>query len=521
VGLAAARSARAADARIEVLAAETIGTIAPEVFGHFTEHIGGVIYDGIWVGEDSKIPNIGGIRKQLVDALKPLKPAVVRWPGGCFADSYNWRDGIGPRAKRPRRTNIWIMKDDLANAPDGPQKYEPNWFGTHEFVRFARLVGAEPYLAANLRSLPAESFYEWLEYCNAPAGATTLAEERGANGDRDPMHVRYWGVGNESWGCGGDLTPAEYATAFRRYTSFLPDYGVGLKLVASGPNGGDVEWTRRFFAGLLEKGRPILRRVWGWALHYYCGTSGAGQALNFTTDDWYELLGKADRMDGLIRQHWTAMEEAGVAGKVKLVVDEWGAWHNAGSEVDPRYLFGQTPTLRDALISGITLDTFNRHADKIAMANAAQLINNLHALFLAREEKFTVTPNYHVFRMYLPHAGARSVRTLFSAPALNYRNAGALTQMWGLGGSASIQGNRLVLTAVNPHATRACAAEIAVRGAKLGASRATVLASTDLKAHNSFEHPDALRPVESAAELKAGVYTFAPASVTRLEFELQ
>ncbi|HWP44521.1 MAG TPA: alpha-L-arabinofuranosidase, partial [Blastocatellia bacterium] len=232
-------SRQSADSRIEILLDERIGKISPEIYGHFAEHLGGVVYDGIWVGEDSKIPNVGGIRRALVDAMKRIKPAVVRWPGGCFADSYNWRDGIGPRSKRPRRTNFWVdAREWPKGAPDGPWKYDPNHFGTNEFVRFCRLVGAEPYLAANLRSLTANDFYEWVEYCNSPAGSTTLAEVRAAGGEREPLKVRYWGIGNESWGCGGNFTPEEYASEYRRFTAWVPGYGMRLAFIGAGPNGG-------------------------------------------------------------------------------------------------------------------------------------------------------------------------------------------------------------------------------------------------------------------------------------------
>jgi len=197
-GLLALRTANAVDARIEVLINEAIGTISPDIYGHFIEHLGGVIYDGVWVGEQSKIPNIGGIRKALVEHVRRIKPGVLRWPGGCFADSYNWHDGVGPRSERPRRTNFWIR--DTTQNSDSPQVYEPNQFGTNEFARFCKLIGAQPYFAANLRSLPAKDFYEWVEYCNAPAELTTLSRMRAAAGDRDAFRVKYWGVGNESWG---------------------------------------------------------------------------------------------------------------------------------------------------------------------------------------------------------------------------------------------------------------------------------------------------------------------------------
>src|SRR6185369_5263891 len=227
------------DAKIEILVNEPIGTINPNLYSHFVEHLGGVVYDGIWVGERSKIPNIGGIRKDLVDSLARIKPGVIRYPGGCFADQYDWRDGVGPRDKRPTRVNFWA--DTGYKAPDsykqlnsGPQKYEPNAFGTDEFVRFCKLVGAQPYLAANVRTRDVRVFQEWLEYCNAPGGLTTLSRERAANGASNPHNVSYWGIGNESWGCGGDFLPEEYAVEFRKFTAWLPTFGVKLQLIGSG-----------------------------------------------------------------------------------------------------------------------------------------------------------------------------------------------------------------------------------------------------------------------------------------------
>jgi alpha-N-arabinofuranosidase len=224
---------------------------------------------------------------------------VIRWPGGCFADSYNWRDGVGPRAARPVRTSLWMDAEKLAKQAGGPQRFEPNWFGTAEFVRFCRLSGAEPYIAGDVRSLPARDFYEWIDYCNSPAAATTLARLREQGGDRDPFNVRLWGVGNESWGCGGEMTPEEYSTAFRRYTAWTPGMGVPLSFIASGPDGDDIGWTERFFASLAAKDPRLVDRVWGWALHYYCGTAGKSP-IDFTTGEWYELLAKANHMETLI-----------------------------------------------------------------------------------------------------------------------------------------------------------------------------------------------------------------------------
>ena len=263
-----------AESKIEILINEPIAKIHPDIYGHFVEHLGGVVYDGIWVGEKSKIRNYNGIRADLVDNLKKLKPGVIRYPGGCFADQYDWRDGVGPREQRPTRVNFWA--DTNYKAPEnykkldgGPQKYESNAFGTDEFARFCKLVGADVYLAANLRSRDNRVFQEWLDYCNSPANTTTWSKERAKNGSPQPHKVSYWGVGNESWGCGGDFLPEEYATEFRRFTAWLPTYGVPLKLIGSGPNGGDTAWTRRFFQKLTEKGAGMVNRLYGWALHYY------------------------------------------------------------------------------------------------------------------------------------------------------------------------------------------------------------------------------------------------------------
>lgn len=521
-------SSQAADSRIEVLLNEPIGRIAPEIYGHFVEHLGGVVYDGIWVGEDSKIANIGGIRKSLVDAMRKIKPAVARWPGGCFADSYNWRDGIGPRASRPRRTNFWAGL--MNNIPDGPWKYDHNHFGTNEFMRFCRLVGAEPYFASNLRSLPAKDFYEWVEYCNSPAGSTTLADMRAAAGERDPFKVRYWGVGNESWGCGGNFTPEEYAAEFRRFTEWVPGFSVPLAFIGAGPNGGDLEWTRRFFSKLAE--RNAIGRMWGWAMHHYSWNvsggrtsdwnEGKGQGLNFTDEEWYELMREGDQMERLIERHWTAMGEIDRQHRVKLVVDEWGAWYKPGSEVNNTHLLGQQSTMRDAVLAGLTLDTFNRHADKVVMGNVAQLVNCLQALFLAHEDKFVVTPTYHVFEMYSAHQGAQSVRAIFSAPRADYTRNSKPASVYGLAGSASLRDKQLVLTVTNPHMTQPREAEIMIRGANIKSARATVLAATDVHAHNSFANPRGVEPKAEQVKPASGAfaYRFAAASVTRLELEL-
>jgi len=524
-------AAQAADSRIEILTAEPIGRIAPEIYGHFAEHLGGVIYDGIWVGENSRIPNVAGIRKSLIDALQKIKPSVIRWPGGCFADSYNWRDGTGPKDKRARHTNFWRDAPEWSkNAPDGPWKYETNQFGTDDFLRFCKLTGAQPYLAANLRSLTARDFYEWVEYCNSPAGTTTLADLRAVKGDRDPAKVRFWGIGNESWGCGGNFTPEEYAAEYRRFTAWVPGYGVELAFVGAGPNGGDLDWTRRFFTKLNE--RRALGSMWGWAMHHYSWNvsggrttdwqKGKGDALSYNEEEWYELLREADRMDSMITDHWNVMGEIDRTHRVKLVVDEWGAWFREGSEVDPSHLLGQQSTIRDAVLAGLTLNTFHRHADKVAMAAIAQLVNCLQSLFLAHEDKFVLTPTYHVFDMFAVHQGKTSLRTIVTAPRPAYTRNGEAATIRGLNGSASLDGKQLVLTVANPDLKAAREAEIVVRGATISSVRGVELTAVDMKAHNSFAEPNKISPKEISVKMTGNslVYRFPPASVTRLDIAL-
>jgi alpha-N-arabinofuranosidase len=512
---------------------EPIGKIAPEIYGHFAEHLGGVVYDGIWVGEESKIPNVGGIRKSLIDALQRVKPSVVRWPGGCFADSYNWRDGVGPKNQRPRRTNFWRDAPEWPKGvPDGPWNYDTNQFGTNEFMRFCRLIGAQPYVAANVRSLTARDFYEWVEYCNSPSGTTTLADLRSAGGEREPFKVRYWGVGNESWGCGGNFTPEEYAAEYRRFTEWIPKYGVEPAFIGAGPNGGDLEWTRRFFTKMNE--RRALGRMWGWALHHYSWNvsggrttdwrQGKGDALKYPADEWYELLREADRMESLITGHWSVMSETDRQHRVKLVVDEWGSWYRPGTEAHNTHLLGQQSTMRDAVLAALTLNTFNRHADKVAMANVAQLINCLQSLFLASEDKFVTTPTFHVFEMYAAHQGGQSVRTVCTAPRSSYTRNGQQATIPGLSESASLSERQLVLTMANADVLQGRLVEIAIRGANVKSIKSTVLAARDIHAHNSFETPRSVEPVETQAAMQRGgtvVHELAPASVTRILLALE
>ena len=503
-----ARAGLAAEpaARVTVLLDEPIGVIKPALYSQFAEHIGGVIYDGLWVGPNSRIPNLGGIRRALVDHVRQLGKVVVRWPGGCFADRYHWRDGIGPPEKRPRRFGRWR------------EETEPNLFGTHEFLRFCRLAEVEPYLAANVGTGSAEEFQQWVEYCNAPAGRTSLADERVANGDRAPLGIRYWGVGNESWGCGGKFTPEDYCTEYRKFSEWLPRYDVPLYLIAAGPNSNDVNWTRRFFKKWKDYARAPMQ---GWSPHYYCGTTG--HALEFSRDQWYEMLHKANQMERLIADQWAALAEFDPEHKVKLVIDEWGAWHPAGTEINKRHLFEQMGCLRDALAAALTLDTFNRHADKVDMANVAQLVNCLHSLFLADEDQFVATPTFHVFVMYRPHHNARAVRLNVQTPEIDFRASGRDERIVRVAGSASVAGKDLVLTLVHLHASEPAELAIHLRGAQPGPARMTVLTHESLNAHNTFEHPATVVPRTTVIESKGDELrcVLAPASVTRFDVRLE
>jgi alpha-N-arabinofuranosidase len=536
------------DGHIEVSPSEPIGTISPEIYSHFIEHLGGVIYDGVWVGENSKIANVGGIRKDFIDTMKAVKAPVLRWPGGCFADSYDWRDGIGPSAKRPARTAFWNQQD-------------PNTYGLHEFMHTCRAIGCKPYLAANLRTEPARDFYQEIEYCNAPTGdvasnsaapaaPNALAALRAANGDREPFNVDLWGVGNESWGCGGTMTPEEYAAEFRRYTAWTPSYSkTPLRFVAVGPNGDDIDWTSRLFKALFAN--PERRHLWGLSIHYYTSGSpkafAAGDALKFDDAEFYDLLTRGSLMDKVIVDAWNAATGAAPNERanarsagfgVKLVVDEWGAWYGKGTELAPEYNLSQQSTMRDALLTGITFDIFQRHADKVAVAAVAQSINCIHSLMLAQGDKFCVTPTYHVFKMYLPHQGSQAVRADFSAPSISNPLGDTPSQVGGnsyigqlppiktlagLSGSASINGKTLNLTVVNPHLTNAMTTEIAVRGSSVASVKGTVLAEKDVHAHNDFANPNAVKPSAAVTQSPSGgrlIHTFPPASVTALEITL-
>ena len=481
---------------ITVCLDEPLGVISPRLHGQFAEHLGNCVEDGLWVGAESRIPNIGGLRTSAVEALRRIRVPVLRWPGGCYADDYHWRDGIGPAKERPRTVNIhWGCT------------IEDNQFGTHEFIRLCRLIGAEPYLAGNVGSGSVRELRDWVEYCNFP-GDSTLARRRGQNGSPEPFGVKYWGVGNELWGCGGHFEPEDYALEYRRYATFLRDFGgTELFLIACGPDGNCAAWTRRFFTKLAR-----FPRIHGFAAHYYCGT--AGTATAYSTEQWYQLLRRSTRMEDLILEQRALMDEFDPQRRIGLMVDEWGTWHPPTPGRNPRHLWQQN-TLRDALVAAITLDIFNRHAEKLVMANIAQAVNVLQAMMLCEGERFVLTPTYHVFDMYQQHQGARAVRTILESPSIAFADDGQAGRLPGLMGSASVQGGELTLSVVNPHANLPVEAVIQLRGGACREGRLTVLCDEDLTAHNTFDEPGRLVPrAEPFAVEGVWRHTFPAASVT-------
>jgi len=491
---------------ITVLAEEPIARINPHVYGHFAEHLGGCVYPGIWVGEDSAIPNIGGIRKDVVDALRRISPPILRWPGGCFADDYHWQDGIGPRNARPRTVNLWWGED-----------IETNQFGTDEFLAFCGLIGAEPYICGNVGSGSPYEMRAWIEYANF-GGDSDLARRRAANGSAEPYGVRCWGVGNENWGCGGTMTPEDYGAEYKRFSTYLHDIGgTPLFLIACGPNGNNPDWTRRLL-GKLYDGRRAPR-LHGFAAHYYCGT--AGTATEYTTDEWYALIQRAMGVEGLITQQRAIMDGFDPERKVGLIIDEWGAWHKPTPGYHPRHLWQQN-TLRDALVAATSLDIYNRHADKVIMSNIAQTINVLQAMVLTEGDRMVTTPTYHVYEMYRHHQGGTSLRTRFAGPEITFTYEGQERTLPALSGSASVQDGVLTLSVVNTDASQTQEAVIVLQGASAALSSARVLTHADIHAHNTFEAPDTVVPVHSAPLGNGNriACAFAPASVTVFRFQL-
>jgi alpha-L-arabinofuranosidase len=502
--------------RLVVVPQEEIGIISPYLHGHFSEHLGECVYPGICVPPDGSIPNTNGLRNDVIEALKPLNIPVLRWPGGCFADDYHWRDGIGPLNKRPTRINrFW------------GQTLEHGAFGTHEFVNFCRAIGAEPYFAGNVGSGTPSELSDWVEYCNF-SGDSTLAEERRANGAQQPFGVRYWGIGNENWGCGGNMTPEEYAGLFNRYRTYVDNHsGTEVTAIACGQNGNDWKWTRRFFEHMRHNYWNRLSSVGGYAVHYYCGT--AGTATEYSDAQWIELLAKAYAIEGIVTGARAMMDEYDPERRIKLLIDEWGAWHPV-EEGKPSSGLYQQNTVRDACVAALSLDVFHRHANKIWMANIAQLINVLQAVLLVKDDKCIKTPTYHVFDLYQPHKGATALRIESLADVLsdgglsahncraNYRDA-CRFGLRAVHGSASVKTGTLCVTAVNTHPTETMELQVELHRAKWSEAQAVSLEAGGIRAMNTFDAPDNVKlSAPRAVKIQNGVarLELAPGSVVRL-----
>lgn len=456
--------------RLAILADTEIGTIRPELHGHFAEHLGSCVYGGLWVGKNSHIPNINGYRKQAVDYLKELGIPVLRWPGGCFADDYHWRDGIGPVAQRPKRVNIhW------------GGYVEDNSFGTHEFIGLCRLLGAKPYFAGNVGSGSPEELRDWIEYCNMPSGST-LAEERARNGSPEPFKVEYWGIGNESWGCGGDMRPEVYADMYRRFAVYVRKFGDTKPiLIASGPSGNDMRWSRGFFDGMQG------RLPNGWGMHYYEG--GRDVANKFTPEHMNEQLAIYARVEEAIIAQRSLLDSYRDGRRVGLMVDEWGVWDRIPEEDEKKYgkLWMQS-TMRSAVAAGLGLNIFNRQSDKLFMCNIAQIVNVLQSLLLTDGpdgEHCVRTTTYHAFSLFKPHRGNTSVK-------LQTQDG---NNPLGLSASASKNDKgQLVVSLVNPHGDADWQVEGTMRGVSAKSATAQILHDPDLNAYNSFDQPDRLVP---------------------------
>ena len=516
--LAGGTKAFAADAEVEIDAAAGAAEISPHVYGQFIEHLGGVIYDGIWVGRESKIANVDGIRKRFVEDLRRIGAPDLRWPGGCFADGYHWRDGIGDPAKRPRTYNYW-----QASMPPGYDHTETNQFGLHEFMQLCRLTGAEPYLAANMGSGSPQEFHDLVQYCNAPVGTVTLASERAANGDKAPFGVKWWGVGNESWGCGGDMTPQEYATLYRRWVTQFPAYPPQPFLVSVGPRGHskdlDLGWTNGFFEAMDGH----HSRVDGLSVHYYTDFRQTQEKVaTFDARGWYDVLRKGARIEDVITQHWAALGKFDAGHHTKLAIDEWGVWYRKGEEFAPQYILSQPMTLRDAMHTAMTLDIFNRHAEKIAMANVAQTVNCIHSLFLAEGDQFVRTPVYWVFAMYQGHKNGRVAEMRIRSEELRVPGIEGEATVAGLAGSASVKGKTMTVTLTNPSVDAAITVRARLKGGQVTEGRGIVLTHEVMTAANSFAHPEMVKPAQVAVRVeREGVLVEIPRhAVVAMELKL-
>lgn len=457
------------------LHADTPGaTYDRRIFTQFAEHLGHGIYGGLWVGPKSKIPNTRGFRNDVVAALKEIGVPVVRWPGGCFADEYHWREGIGPQAKRPVKINThWGGVT------------EPNSVGTHEFMELMSQLGAEPYIAGNVGDGTPREMAEWVEYMTAPAGS--LANERAANGHKAPWAVPYFGVGNELWGCGGNMRAEFAADETRRYATFIKaPAGTKILKIASGANVDDYTWTETMM-------RVAGEQVDGLSLHYYTIPGGwppKASAVDFDETGWAETLSEANRMDELIKRHSAIMDRYDPKKRVFLAVDEWGTWYAGDPGTNPGFLRQQN-SLRDALVAAIHLNIFARHADRVRMSAIAQMVNVLQAMILTDDAKMVRTPTYWVFAMYKPYMDATVLPIDIASPGYG---AGKWSMPAVSGSAVRDKAGKVHVGLANADPHRAITVEIKLEGVNAATASGRVLTAAQMNAHNDFAAPDAVKP---------------------------
>ncbi len=445
-------------------------TISREVYGHFAEHLGRCIYGGIYVGEDSPIENIRGFRTDVIRALKEMGIPVLRWPGGCFADTYHWKDGIGPRADRPSIVNVYwggVTED--------------NSFGTHEFLDFCELIGAEPYVNLNVGSGTVREASEWVEYITSENDGP-MTRLRKQNGRENPWKVKYFGIGNETWGCGGNMSPEFYADLYRQFASFC--FGADY-LIACGANAGDYGWTEV----MMEKMKYHYWMMQGLSLHYYTvpGESWAhkGSAIEFNEEDWHTTLKKSLRMERLITRHSEIMDRYDPQKTVGLIVDEWGNWHDVETGTNAGFLYQQN-TLRDAMTAAVNLNIFNNHCDRVKMANIAQMVNVLQSVILTRDDQLVLTPTYYVFRMYRVHQDALMIPV--TAESDEYTLNG--DSIPSLNVSASLKDGAVSITLCNLNPEKAISVEIESAGFHFTSAEGSVITSEAMNDYNDFSKPE-------------------------------
>lgn len=470
-------------AKLTVNPEKKMSKINREIYGHFSEHLGRCIYKGIYVGEDSPIENENGMRKDVVEALKEIRIPVLRWPGGCFADEYHWRDGIGPKEERKKIVNTnWggVVED--------------NSFGTHEFFELCRQLGCKTYINGNLGSGTVQEMSEWIEYMTFK-GVSPMAELRAKNGHEEPWHVDYFGVGNENWGCGGNMNPEYYANEYRRYQTFVRDYKSGspIQKICGGANVDDYEWTEKVLETCFRLAPKELHGFMdGLSLHYYVHPEGweiKGSSTDFDEEVWYKTLKKALYMEELIEKHGEIMDKYDPEKRIGMIVDEWGDWFTCEPGTNPGFLYQQN-TMRDALVAGVTLNIFNKHSDRVKMANLAQIVNVLQAVILTEGEKMVKTPTYHVFNMYKYHQDADLVESSIETETIG---SGGEWRVPNLTESASVdQDGRIHITLTNLSATEDYDIEAQIEGDEVRSVSATIL-SGEMHDMNTFEEPECVQ----------------------------